>query len=130
MSLKADYREVELGNKLEFISRAIESEFRIPYVPFNLILGYSDLTYSDNESNNLSETGPLIGLDYYLSPLRLSMLYKMTFYNSTIDYKAEISRSFRRIDTFARYHNLESYSELTFGIGIRVVYEFSDPNKY
>ena len=130
VSLKVDYREVKFDNNLEFFSKSIESNFRIIYIPFDLILGYSGLNYSDKEFAEISESGPLIGMDYYLRPLHISILYKMAIYKSFTDYKAAISRRFGRIDTFLKYHKLKSYSELTFGIGIRFVYKFSDPNKY
>lgn len=131
LDLKAEYRDVIFKSNLEFQTKSIETELRAIHIPFNIILGYSALNYSDEELSGISDSGPLLGLEHYFRRLDLSVTGKVVIYDDIVDYKAEVSkRLFRGINTFVRYHLLRSYSELTLGVGYKFLYIFNDPNKY
>ncbi|ELR69298.1 hypothetical protein C900_05182 [Fulvivirga imtechensis AK7] len=47
---------------------------------------------------------------------------KVTFYDNHVKYDLEVSRDFRRIDTFIRFQKLDSFNELSLGIGTHIGY--------
>ena len=53
---------------------------------------------------------------------------KVTLYDNLPKYDIELSRDFRRIDTFIRFQKLESFNEISVGIGAHIGYRLKKRN--
>lgn len=72
-----------------------------------------------------SNSGFLIGTEIWIPrPMNISINGKVSICKDLTEYQAEINKKFRRILTFLRYYNVNSFTELSIGIGIEFTYHF------
>jgi hypothetical protein len=114
VGIESNYRHILLNNStLETIS--FESIWWSSY-PFDLIVGYS-------QANNNS--GIVLGMEYWIpKPIKATIKGKVSFLKELLEYQAEIRKSFGRIQSFVKYYNVDSYSELSIGLGVEFTYFF------
>ena len=129
LDLKVDYQRTIFEDNIEFEIKSIETHFnldkkfsKIKYARF--IAGISTIEFESNEDlNTMNDIAPIIGLGTIIGEWwRLLVVGKVTFYKNLFKYDVELSREFRRIDTFIRFQSIESYNELSLGIGTKIGY--------
>lgn len=104
------------GRSLRFIGNA------------TLILGYSliDLTNYRTRENRLAD-GPILGIETWVGkPIYATVIGKATIYKGLTEYQGKISRRFKRINTFVNFYTLDSFTELSVGIGFSFTYLFGN----
>jgi len=115
------YRTFEFG---DFNSTANSLETNFNFNKFGLIAGVSHLDYNpiiDRRTFN----GPVIGLRTWINgPLRLVLSGKAAIYKDKQEYFVEILRDSRYVDVFIKYYKLDTFSELSLGIGTTFNYRF------
>jgi len=118
VGIESNYRHILLNNStIETIS--FESIWWSSF-PFDLIVGYS-------QANNNS--GIILGTELWIpKPIKASVKGKVSFLKEIMEYQAEVRKSFGRINSFIKYYNVDSYSELSIGIGIEFTYYFKYQN--
>lgn len=129
LDFKADYQRTIFKDNIEFEIKSIEIHFnldknssKINYARF--IVGLSRIEFESNEDlNTINDVAPIFGVGTRIGEWwRLLVVGKVTFYKNFIKYDVELSRDFRRIDTFIRFQGIESYNELSLGIGTNIGY--------
>jgi len=120
------YRTFKFG---DFHSTGNSLETNFNFNKFGLIAGVSHLDYNpiiDNRSFN----GPVIGLRTWINgPLRLVISGKAAFYKDKQEYFGEILRDSKYIDLFVKYYKLDTFSELSLGIGTTFGYRLRKQRK-
>lgn len=132
-----------LGLDIDLINRSIISDngFKLDtysveslwyFFQYNLIIGYSYIDLKKRtEIASITGSGLTIGAKYWFKyPIDL-LIGKASFYKDIAEYNLELERSFKRVKTFIRYYNVNSYSELSLGIGLEFTYYFKrQKNEY
>lgn len=114
-----NYRKIEFS---EFNSTTNALEINFNFRGLGIITGFSHLNYA-SPINRRTFNGPVIGIKTR-GPLRLVISGKTALYKAKQEYSAEIQRSSRYIDLFIKYHKLDSFSEISLGIGTIFGYRF------
>ncbi|BDX38727.1 hypothetical protein CYCD_20820 [Tenuifilaceae bacterium CYCD] len=132
MDLKWYYHKFSDNNSLHSTSYSFESH--VMFLDINdwnindigLIVGYGENSYeSINKGIRIVSTGPTIGVRAYLAnPLHATVAAKISVYNGVALYQGEVNRLFRKFSAFARYYQLDSFVELSLGVGIDINYRF------
>jgi len=114
VGIESNYRHILVNNStIQIIS--FESIWWSS-VPFDLIVGY-------NQINNNS--GIVLGMEYWIpKPIYATVKGKVSFLKELLEYQAEIRKSFGRFNSFVKYYSVDSYSELSIGIGVEFTYFF------
>jgi hypothetical protein len=118
------HRKVIFGTDFNSTGNSIELNFN--FNRLGIIAGYSHLNYTPSESQVATNyNGVVAGLRTWLgSPLRLAIEGKAMLYKSKQEYFAEVTREFAHVDVFARYYQLDDFTELSLGIGTTFLYRF------
>jgi len=90
--------------------------------PFDLIVGYSQVKNSQADT----KPGVILGAEFYIRKLMdATVKGKVSFLKELTEYQAEVRfRKYSRIQTFVKYYYVDSYSELSIGLGIEFTYFF------
>lgn len=117
-------RSILSDNGFKLKTYSLESSWS--FYQYNLIIGYSYLDLKkSNELDQITGSGFTIGTKYWFKyPIDLLIQGKVTLYKDITEYQLELRRSFKRINTFIRYYNVNSYSELSLGVGLELTYYF------
>jgi len=96
------------------------------YRRFGIITGYSHLVFNTLEFNDRKNyNGPVIGFRTWTGgSLRLVISGKVSIYNGKQEYLVDILRESRHVDVFVKYYTLESFSEVSLGVGTTFGYLF------
>jgi hypothetical protein len=57
-------------------------------------------------------------------PLRLAVFAKAAIYKDNVEYFGEIRRDSRHINLYLKFYKLNSFTELSLGIGTEIGYRF------
>ena len=117
------YRRVGYDNDLNFIANSVEIDFNFRNI--KLIMGYSHFNF-DKVETHYSETfsGVVIGVGSYFNiPLYPTAIAKVSLYKDKIEYQAEIQGGHKRFLCFIKFHKLDSFNELSLGIGTWIGYK-------
>jgi hypothetical protein len=116
------YRKVDFDGT--FNSRAYSFETNFTWQRLIFTAGYSNLSLNNPETiNKQTLSGPIIGIGRWIGgPLRLVASAKAAFYNGQMEYMAQIRRDSRRLDLFLKFYKLDSFTELSLGIGTQIGY--------
>ena len=125
------YRKISWQNELNThgYSFEVDLNFNRPFANLNylkLIVGYSELDIMKNNTiDERSGSGALIGLGTWIGrPINIMLIGKVAIYESLVEYHGEINRQFGRINTFAKLYKVESFTELSLGVGYEFTYRF------
>ena len=126
------YRNILSNNDISLEAFSIETLWW-SRLPIDFIIGYSHVDFEQNSQNeNFSNSGIILGAEVWIpKPLKLTVTGKVSICKDLTEYQAEIKKKFgkyNRIQTFAKYYNVSSYSELSIGIGIEFTYFFKFQN--
>jgi CarboxypepD_reg-like domain len=119
------YRKISWDNELN--SKAYSIETNLNFSSLRFILGYSaiDLTKIEKIDSH-SDSGPLIGIGTWLGgPFDLLILGKISIYKDLVEYHGEVNRRFKKVNTFIKFYKVDSFTELSLGIGTEIKYKFN-----
>ena len=123
MDFKWSYRNVSYNK--DFYSIANSGEAQLNLRNINLIAGYSHLDITKiAENKTKASSGILIGLgkELYFRPFFGILSAKVAIYNSNVEYQAEFKGGYRWFQYFVRYYKLDSFDELSLGVGAQFSY--------
>lgn len=123
MDFRWSYRNVSFNNDFQSISNSGEAQLNLRSLKF--IAGYSHLDMTkipDNETKTSS--GILLGLakEIFLRPVYGTLSAKVAIYNRNVEYQAEFKSGFKWFQYFVRYYKLDSFNELSLGVGAQLSY--------
>lgn len=124
-------RSILSDNGYKLNTYSVESLWH--FFQYNLIIGYSFIDLKKGtEIASISGSGFTIGTKYLFKyPIDILIIGKVSFYKDLTEYQLELQRSFKRINTFIRYYNVNSYSEISLGVGLEFTYYFKrQKNEY
>jgi len=132
MDLKWYYHKFSDNNNLNSTSYSFESHLMFLDIHdwninnIGLIAGYGENSFENIRKNiNSFSTGPTLGLRAYLAhPLHMDVFGKVSIYNDNVEFQGEVKRSFRKFKAFVKYYQLDSFAELSLGIGTNFNYRF------
>ncbi|MFD1316729.1 carboxypeptidase-like regulatory domain-containing protein [Namhaeicola litoreus] len=123
IDFRASYRHFEFADKLDSKSYSFETDFNLSRI--SLIAGYSHLEFNSlNTETKYNSSGLLIGFGTTLGrPLYPELVGKISIYKDNIEYQGKIQGSYKRFLMFLKYYKLNSFNELSFGIGYKLYYK-------
>jgi len=130
MDLKWYYRQVSFDNDFNSTAYSLETNLIFSDLNFSnvynvgLIAGYSELTFQNIGINNRKVlSGSVIGIVADLGKPFYSNVYgKVSVYKNMLEYQSKIRFDYRKIAAFIKFYKLESYTELSIGIGLNTCY--------
>ena len=123
MDFRWSYRNVSFNKDFQFIANSGEAQLNLRNI--NLIAGYSHLDMTKiAENKTKASSGIVIGLGKELNfrPVFAILSAKVAIYNSNVEYQAEFKGGYRWFQYFVRYYKLDSFDELSLGIGAQISY--------
>jgi len=130
MDLKWYYRKISYNNDFKANAYSFEADFIFFNIrnwniyDMGLIAGCSRLDYEKTglDTKDVSY-GPLIGFRAQMGkPLYLSIFGKISIFEDYLEYQGQIHREFKRMNAFIKFYKLDSFTELSLGIGIIMMY--------
>jgi hypothetical protein len=111
-------RQVAFDKDISSTANSIETALNLRNI--KLVLGYSHLNFSRIETiDNESLPGIIFGVGTSFNmPLRPTVLGKLSVYNSRLEYQAFVQGGYKRFSCFVKYYKLNSFNELSIGLGI------------
>lgn len=113
------YRTFQFGD-LNSTANSLETNINLNRVGF--IAGVSRLVYTPTR-NKYTFNGPVVGFRLN-GPWRLAISGKTAIYKNQQEYFGEVSRSSRYVDVFIKYYQLDTFAEVSLGIGTTFGYWF------
>lgn len=122
-------RHVSIDKDISSIANSIETALNLRNI--RLVLGYSHLNFNRIETiNNESLPGIIFGAGTSFNmPLRPTVLGKLSIYNSIVEYQASIQCGYKRFSCLVKYYKLNSFNELSLGLGLRFGYRIKRQKK-
>jgi len=122
MDFRWNYRQVSYENDLDSRAYSLETDLNINSI--KLIAGYSHLDFKRIETTN-DETlsGVLIGVGTFINmPLHPTLIGKVSLFKDRVEYQASIQGGYRWFHCFVKFYKLNSFDELSLGIGHGIGY--------
>lgn len=137
MDLKWYYRQVSYDKDFKANVYSFESvlmfDFLNPIYIYSpgLIVGYGGLSYQEfGFSNKQVFNGPVLGLRAELGRLYGSEIYaKVGIFKDMIEYQSQFRFDYRKMAVFIKFYKLDSYTELSVGIGLNMTYKLKGQRK-
>lgn len=137
MDLKWHYRQVSFNNDFKSTAYSFESvlifDFLNPIYIYSpgLIVGYGELTYKEfGPSERYGFNGPIFGLRANLGRLYNSEVYaKVGIFKDMLEYQGQFRFDYRKIAAFIKFYKLDSYTELSVGLGMNINYRIKKQRK-
>ena len=123
MDFRWSYRNVSFNNDLQSVANSGEAQVNLRNI--KLIAGYSHLDITKITENEITvSSGVIIGLgkDVFFRPFHGTIAAKVAFYDNNVEYQAEFKSGFRWFQCFVRYYKLDSFDELSLGLGAQISY--------
>lgn len=122
MDFRWSYRNVSFNKDFQSISNSGEAQLNLRNI--NLIAGFSHLNMTDiSEDKTKASSGILVGVGKELSrPIYGIISAKIAIYDENVEYQAEFKGGYRWFQYFIRYYKLETFDELSLGIGVLMSY--------
>jgi hypothetical protein len=111
------YRKVNFDNSLSFTANSIETDLN--FSNLKLIAGYSRLGLDKTELAEYSRLpGLVVGMGRRFNmPLHPIVILKISVYKSKVEYQTSAQGEFKRVLCFLKFYKLDSFNELSLGIG-------------
>ena len=123
MDFRWSYRNVSFNKDFRSIANSGEAQLNLRNI--NLIAGYSHLDMTKiAENKTKASSGILIGLgkELYFRPVFGILSAKVAIYDGNVEYQAEFKGGYRWFQYFIRYYKLDTFDELSLGIGAQMSY--------
>lgn len=117
-----NYRQASFDKNLDFKVNSFETDLNMRGRKF--IVGYSYLDHTKIETaDNQKLSGLIIGVGQYLNiPLHPTAIVKVGLYKDKVEYQASIQGGHKRFLCFIKFYKLDSFNELSVGIGTEFGY--------
>jgi hypothetical protein len=117
-----DFRQVTFKGDINTKANSFEAVLNLRDNKF--IAGYSRLDYhAIGKDNHTGLSGILLGVGTRFNlPLYNTVYGKVAFYKNKIEYQAGIQGEYRHFDFFLKYYKINTFNELSLGIGISINY--------
>lgn len=129
--VKGQYRSVSWRTDFNAQAWSLEADLNFYHLRcfsnnLKLIVGCGKLDFQKAEpANRQSSPGPLVGVGTWIGgPLGVLVVGKAALYKDKVEYQGLLSRDFKRISTFIKFYKINSFTELSLGIGTEMVYRF------
>lgn len=123
IDLRWTYRNVLFNKEFQSIANSGEAQLNLRNIKF--IAGYSHLNMAKiAENRTKASSGVLIGLgkEFFFRPFYGTLSAKAAIYDGNVEYQAEFKSGYRWFQYFVRYYKLDSFDELSLGIGAQISY--------
>lgn len=123
MDFRWSFRKVSFNSDFESFANSGEAQLNLRNI--KLIAGYSHLDVTKiTENTTKSSSGILIGLgkDVFFRPFYGTISAKVAIYDRNIEYQAEFKSGYRWFQYFIRYYKLDTFDELSLGVGAQLSY--------
>ncbi|MCE2732261.1 MAG: carboxypeptidase-like regulatory domain-containing protein [Chryseotalea sp.] len=123
MDFRWSYRNVSFNKDFQSITNSGEAQLNLRKI--NLIAGYSHLDMNKiAENTTKASSGILLGLgkEFFFRPFYGTVSAKAAIYDKNVEYQAEIKSGYRWFQYFIRYYKLDSFDELSLGVGAQFSY--------
>jgi hypothetical protein len=123
MDFRWSFHKVSFNKDFESFANSGEAQLNLRNI--NLIAGYSHLNLTKiAENTTKSSSGILLGLekDIFFRPFYGTVSAKVAIYDSNVEYQAEFKSGYRRFQCFIRYYKLDTFDELSLGVGAQLSY--------
>lgn len=123
MDFRWSHRNVSFNNVFQSTANSGEAQLNLDNI--SLIAGYSHLDISTiAEDGTNTSSGVIIGLgkEVFFRPIFGTFSTKVAIYKSNVEYQAEFKSGYRWLQCFIRYYKLESFDELSLGVGFQIGY--------
>lgn len=121
------YRRVSRDNELN--SKAYSIETNLNFSRLSVILGYSSIDLKKIEwAEKQSRQGSIIGIGFWPGG-HLMIAGKASIYKDLVEYQGELSSRLKRINTFIKFYKVDSFTELSLGIGTEIGYRIKRRRK-
>jgi hypothetical protein len=119
---KLNYKQLSFNNELDSKVYSFQADLNLRKTIF--IAGYSNLDFNRIKSNATENaSGILLGLGRYISrPLYSKVSGRISLYRNNIEYEGNIQSQYKRFYSFIKYYKLNSFNELSLGIGSFINY--------
>jgi hypothetical protein len=130
----SSYQRVGWGDEWASKKYAVEANLNfsgisLGYLQF--ILGYSAIDFTQPASAKQAESGLSLGLGTWVrQPFDLVIRGKSVILQDRVAYQVEISREIKWMEVFVKWYKIESFSELSIGVGITRGYPFYRKKKH
>lgn len=119
------YRDIDFANKFRAFAHSYEITQRFDRSLINtLIIGYSNIGFRNTEKNyQLKSNGLIIGTELWTGrTIKAIITVKTAIHNDFIEWQARIKRRLGPLNTFIYYYRLDTFNELSLGIGYELNY--------
>ncbi|HEY5745363.1 MAG TPA: carboxypeptidase-like regulatory domain-containing protein [Chryseolinea sp.] len=124
--LHFNYNNLEWKDHMRMTSTSIQTDLRFFTVSgLTFTAGYSTIDFNDLESaTHHQRWGPLIGLGKWIGrPINTQATVKASLYNGLAEYNSELRKRLKgRINLFARFYKLDTFTEISLGLGWQLTY--------
>jgi hypothetical protein len=122
MDFRWSYRNVSFNKNFQSVANSGEAQLNLRNIKF--ITGYSHLDLNIvGENENYVSSGVLIGAGKYLGrPFFATVSGKISLYKDNVEYQASLQGGYRWFQYFVRYYKLDSFDELSLGVGGQISY--------
>ena len=123
MDFRWSYRNFSFNKDFQSITNSGEAQLNLRNI--KLIAGYSHLGMTlISENKTEASSGILLGLgkDIFFRPFYGTLSAKVAIYNRNVEYQAEFKSGYRWFQYFIRYYKLDTFDELSLGVGAQLSY--------
>ena len=123
MDFRWSFRKVSFNKDFDSFANSGEAQLNLRNI--NLIAGYSHLDMTKNAANTTkSSSGILLGLgkNIFFRPFYGTLSAKVAIYERSVEHQAEFKSGYRWFHFFIRYYKLDTFDELSLGIGAQLSY--------
>ena len=123
MDFRWSFRNVSFNKDFRSIANSGEAQLNLRNMKF--IAGYSHLDMTQiSENKTKASSGILLGLgkDIFFRPFYGTLSAKVAIYDGNVEYQAEFKSGYRWFQYFIRYYKLDTFDELSLGVGARLNY--------
>jgi hypothetical protein len=122
MDFRWSHRNVSFNKNFQSIANSGEAQLNLGSVSF--IAGYSHLNMTKIAENTKGSSGVLFGLgkELFFRPFFGIVSAKVALYDSQVEYQGEFKSGYRWFQCFIRYYKLDSFDELSLGVGAQISY--------
>jgi hypothetical protein len=123
MDFRWSFRKVSFSKDFESFANSGEAQLNLRNI--NLIAGYSHLNMTKiAENTTKSSSGILLGLrkGIFFRPFYGTLSAKVAIYDRNVEYQAEFKSGYRWLQCFIRYYKLDTFDELSLGVGAQLSY--------
>lgn len=122
MDFRWSYRNVSFNKDFQSIANSGEAQLNLRDVRF--IAGYSHLKMTNVAENTKGSSGVILGLgkELFFRPFFGTISAKVALYDNNVEYQGEFKSGYRWFQCFVRYYKLDSFDELSLGVGAQISY--------